>query len=651
MIQYILECIIFQLVFLSIYDLLLKGETFFQWNRLYLISTYLLSLVLPWIKIEALSTQLPKEYHVYPAFLMELDQASVVTVASENQGLQLTWLQGVFFGGMFLATILFTYKLYRIYRFRKEGTVHYFPDFTKIIIANTDIAFSFFKSVFLGDRVLEKEHQGIILHEMVHIEQRHTWDLLFFESMRIVGWFNPLVYLYQGRIAELHEFIADAKVAKADKKGQYQLLLSQVFQTQHISFVNQFFKTSLIKKRIVMLQKAKSRKVFQLKYLILAPIVFCMLYYTSCVSELDQSEGIKETFVVGDVANLTLDEESRIFTRLIDLSVQSKNWNLLLKDTSSSIEFSSPNDEASFISGPGGIPIKAKMQIESSILEEDFSLFDAASKNIQIVINENSVPFGVVDEVPIFPGCDNKTDKRACFQDGIQRHISKNFRYPLEAQKQGIEGRVNAIFVITKDGSVQGLKMRGPDKLLEAEVARILSRLPQMTPGKQDGKAVNVPFSIPITFKLQQGSFNGINEDSEYEKVKAAQIAEMPEDLKIEFQNAVPFGEVAQVPILPGCEDASDGRACFMEKMRTHIMKNFNYPTKAKEQGIQGRVNVMFLISKEGEITSIAKRGPHTLLEDEAVRIISRLPKMQPGKKANGQPVNVPFSIPITFKL
>ena len=85
----------------------------------------------------------------------------------------------------------------------------------------------------------------------------------------------------------------------------------------------------------------------------------------------------------------------------------------------------------------------------------------------------------------------------------IQKHISKNFRYPEIAQEMGVQGRVNIMFVIQKDGSIGNVRMRGPDKNLEKEAARIIGKLPKMTPGKQRGRAVRVPFSIPITFKLQ----------------------------------------------------------------------------------------------------------------------------------------------------
>ena len=115
------------------------------------------------------------------------------------------------------------------------------------------------------------------------------------------------------------------------------------------------------------------------------------------------------------------------------------------------------------------------------------------------------VPFTIIEDVPLFPGCENvkKSERRNCFQEKIQRHISKNFRYPEIAQEMGIQGRVYVQFVIAKDGSITSIRTRGPDKNLEKEAARIIGKLPTMTPGKQRGRAVRVPFSIPINFRLQ----------------------------------------------------------------------------------------------------------------------------------------------------
>jgi len=113
------------------------------------------------------------------------------------------------------------------------------------------------------------------------------------------------------------------------------------------------------------------------------------------------------------------------------------------------------------------------------------------------------LPFSVVENVPVFPSCENETDKRACFNKMMQEHIAKNFRYPEEAHEKGIQGRVSIMITIDKKGKITNIRKRGPDKLLEDEAERIMKLLPLMTPGKHRGKAVNVPFSIPITFKLQ----------------------------------------------------------------------------------------------------------------------------------------------------
>ncbi|WP_136467707.1 M56 family metallopeptidase [Flagellimonas onchidii] len=286
MITYILECITIQLVFLLVYDLFLKKETFFQWNRFYLLATFVLSMILPWIKIEALKTTVPNSLAAFQTFFLQLDE--VVVTASEAADSfwgTITWEYIVFASGIAIMLIWFMVKLMGLYRLRKKGSIQYYSDFVKITIPQSSLAFSFFRNVFFGADIPEEKQESIISHELVHVRQMHSVDLIFFELMRIVFWFNPLVYLYQMRISELHEFIADDQASKSNKKQQYELLLSEVFQNQNFSLVNQFYKKSLIKKRIVMMTKEKSKKVYQLKYALLLPILLSMLTYTSCEKE------------------------------------------------------------------------------------------------------------------------------------------------------------------------------------------------------------------------------------------------------------------------------------------------------------------------------------------------------------------------------
>ncbi len=545
MITYILETLAFQLVFLLAYDLFLKKETFFQWNRLYLLATFGLSLVLPWIKVEALKSQMPEQLGTATVYLTQLDGLVLRPEGTEASFWSIMpWYFWVMAIGAAVAAFWFGQKLFQLAQLRRQGIVDQFPEFTKVTIKESALAFSFFRNIFLGAEIRKDKEANIIAHELVHVRQHHSLDLLIFELARIVFWFNPLVYVYQNRMAELHEFIADAKAVKHNKKEHFEILLSEAFSTQRISFVNQFFTKSLIKKRIVMLQKKRSKAVWQLKYVLLLPLVLGMLVYTSCETGKEDNP---------------VEEES-------------------------------------------GVALKATKE----------------------------VPFAVVDEVPIFPGCEDAQDKVACFQEKMQEHIRKNFHYPEAAQEQGIQGRVNSVFRISPEGNVVDIVMKGPDQLLEEETKRILSKLPTMEPGRHEGEVVQVPFSIPITFRLEGSEEKTSTEEN--------------------TSDSYPFATIDEVPIFPGCENAVDKKACFDEKLKEHIRKNFRYPEAAQEQGIQGRVAVLFTIDADGNISAIKKRGPHELLENEAVRIIERLPKMQPGKQG-GKAMNVPYMIPITFRL
>ncbi len=151
--------------------------------------------------------------------------------------------------------------------------------------------------------------------------------------------------------------------------------------------------------------------------------------------------------------------------------------------------------------------VEDEEEIEETIIESTETDQEEIVEEVEVVEEDLDldVPFAIIEDVPLYPGCERvpKSQRRDCFQKEIQKHINKNFRYPEIAQEMGIQGRVFVQFTIQKDGSISGIRTRGPDKNLEKEANRIISKLPKMTPGKQRGRPVRVPFSIPITFKLQ----------------------------------------------------------------------------------------------------------------------------------------------------
>ena len=151
--------------------------------------------------------------------------------------------------------------------------------------------------------------------------------------------------------------------------------------------------------------------------------------------------------------------------------------------------------------------IEDEEEIEETVIESTETDEEEIIEVVEVIeeYEDIDVPFAVIEDVPIFPGCErvNKSERRNCFQDQMNRHIKRNFRYPEIAQEMGIQGRVYVNFIISKNGSITNIRMRGPDKNLEKEAERIIAKLPRMTPGKQRGRPVRVPFSIPITFRLR----------------------------------------------------------------------------------------------------------------------------------------------------
>ena len=153
--------------------------------------------------------------------------------------------------------------------------------------------------------------------------------------------------------------------------------------------------------------------------------------------------------------------------------------------------------------------VQDEEEVEETVIESTETSNDEIIEVDDVDIEEEdediNIPFAIIEDVPIFPGCEkvSKDKRRDCFQDQMNKHIKRNFQYPEIAQEMGIQGRVYVSFIIDKDGSINNITMRGPDQNLEKEAQRIISKLPQMIPGKQRGRAVRVPFSIPITFRLQ----------------------------------------------------------------------------------------------------------------------------------------------------
>ncbi|MCK0178168.1 energy transducer TonB [Flavobacteriaceae bacterium S0862] len=141
---------------------------------------------------------------------------------------------------------------------------------------------------------------------------------------------------------------------------------------------------------------------------------------------------------------------------------------------------------------------------ETSMEEAIEERVDVSDVDVDEIEEDVSVPFSVVEKVPIWPGCtgNNNAELKKCFQDQMVKHVNKNFKYPQQALELQIRGKVFVMFVIDSKGYVADVQVRGPDKILEREASRIIGLMPKMEPGKQRGKPVTIPYSLPINFVL-----------------------------------------------------------------------------------------------------------------------------------------------------
>ena len=144
--------------------------------------------------------------------------------------------------------------------------------------------------------------------------------------------------------------------------------------------------------------------------------------------------------------------------------------------------------------------------IESTETDQEEEIVEVEEIEVEEVVEDVEVPFAVIENVPEYPGCErgSNTEKRKCMSDKIAKFVQRKFNTDL-AGDLGLSGRqrISVIFKIDKNGNVTGVRSRAPHPRLEKEAARVINMLPKMKPGRQRGKPVIVPYSLPITFQVQ----------------------------------------------------------------------------------------------------------------------------------------------------
>jgi len=468
---YILKSSVCLAIFYLFYRLLLARETFHRFNRFSLLGILLLSCLLPLVEVSVKQeTEVHQTMLTLEQLLMMADAVNATEAGARAETATVIWIQVALL--VYLAGIVFfafrnVYSLVRLLMLLKSGKKEdigsYLPgrkERVTLIVHNCDIApFSWMGYIVISRKDLEENGREILIHELAHIHNRHSWDLLVADVCIFFQWFNPASWLLKQELQNIHEFEADETVIKegVDAK-QYQLLLiKKAVGTRLYSMANSF-NHSKLKKRITMMLKEKSSPWARLKYLYVLPVAAIAV---TAFARPEVSETVEEISAV----------KVNDLTAIVETKVAESSGQLLPVQ-------SVPKDS---------VNRKSKVAVQQM---DELVVVGYASKDS---VKDREPVFNVVEQMPSFPGG----------MEALMQYLAKNMRYPVEAQKNKVQGRVVVGFIVSKDGDIKKAHiLRGVDPELDAEAIRVIESMPRWMPGMQRGKAVAVSYTLPVMFRL-----------------------------------------------------------------------------------------------------------------------------------------------------
>jgi TonB family protein len=514
--HYLLEANIYLGVFYALYFLMLDKETYYKLNRAYLLCTPVLSYIIPLVQVGWL-----KSYE---------DGGKVVATIIYNPHLHqnvattayFTWQNALVIGyitGAVVMLTLFALKISQLLKLTRtqKSLLHNKYKLVKVEDANT--AFSFFNYVFIGTNVSGAD--TMIRHELVHIDQKHSVDIVFLELVKIINWFNPFIYLLQRSLKTVHEYIADEQTAayENDTLTYSSFLVSNAYGLSGSSISNSFFNYNLLKKRIIMLNQKRSGNLARLKYLAALPVCAGLL----CASTL----GFSKTYGLIDLApQKTTDTIKKL--KLVDVKpLKSKTKikgvpNVTLKDTlygqkkiaikdipasaeEITIDPVRPNGKdakSADLKLDDAAPIKIIVKDSKSA---DLKLADAAPIRIKgKVVKSADVKIDAAQPAPVMlklqkmppPPMEPIPPVSKDFEN-LFKSMQKTVRYPASAREANIVGSVVVNFNVNDNHNISDIVvLKGVGNGCDEEVVRAIKAFT----GSVEAKAGN--YKMAVTFDL-----------------------------------------------------------------------------------------------------------------------------------------------------
>ena len=442
---YILKSAACLAVFYLFYKLLMSRDTFHRFNRFALLGLLVLSSLLPLVEASVNSPAAVQETMLTLEQLLLLAdiQPEGESMAAATPSATVLWLRAallVYLTGIVFFIVRNLCSLARLGRLirqgKREALDSYLPDRkeknVRLVVHDHDIApFSWMHWIVIARKDLEENGREILIHELAHIRNRHSWDLLLADLCIFVQWFNPAAWLQKQELQNIHEYEADETVLRegVNARNYQMLLIKKAVGTRLYSMANSFNHSSL-KKRITMMLKEKSNPWARAKYLYILPLAALAV----------------TAFARPEVSAVA--------------------------DEISAVKVIAP------------------------------AVHDNIQPNVQPAV---AAPSSALDQMPEFPGG----------MEALNTYLRNNIRYPQEAQKAGIQGRVIIQFIVSKDGSITDAEVvESVDPQLDAEGLRLIKNMPRWKPGMRKGQAIRVKQTLPIRFAFTKTSDKPENSNS-----------------------------------------------------------------------------------------------------------------------------------------
>lgn len=386
--EFLLRNLVYYAAFYILYELFLKGNTFFQLNRVYLLAAALVSTLLPLLHYH--SNLLLPVVQLPEAVLAGMDGMPKNTAAADTGVTVYGIIRGTYFGGVIVSLLILSQRLVALLLFartkctRRDG-IYLLPE------SSSQPAFSFMGMLFVHPSLDAGGRSIAIAHEQVHVRQWHSADIVVYELFCALFWFNPLYRLARKQLAITHEFIADQQACGNNPVQYSSALVAQMFGAPSHALVHSFNKPGTLKQRLIMLTKEQNRPMARLRYLVAIPaLAFLMIL--------------------------------------------------------NGLSFASPG-------------------------------------------NQEKV-YTTAEKVPEFKG-------------NMMEYLGKNIKYPEEAKRKNLEGKIYVGFIVNSKGRVTDVKIvKGVNPLLDNEALRVIRSMPDWKPAEDKGKAVSMQMNLPIRFTM-----------------------------------------------------------------------------------------------------------------------------------------------------